>query len=104
MISAKLGINITEVLERIVRDIPPPKGDSTAPLRALIFDSQYDSYRGVIIYIRVFEGEVKPGMKIRMMATGAEFNVVEAGFLRPLGYEPCDSLSAGEVRISLRQH
>ncbi|MCX7615252.1 MAG: translation elongation factor 4 [Clostridiales bacterium] len=97
MISAKLGLNISEVLERVVKDIPPPKCDPSLPLRALIFDSQYDSYRGVIIYLRVFDGEIKPGMTIKMMATGAEFNVVEIGYLRPLGYEPCESLSAGEV-------
>jgi len=97
MISAKLGLNVGDVLERIVRDIPPPKGDCESPLRALIFDSQYDSYRGVIVYLRVFEGEARPGMTIRMMATGAEFDVVEVGYLRPLGYEPCASLSAGEV-------
>ena len=97
MISAKLGINIKDVLERIVRDIPPPKGDYDAPLRALIFDSQYDSYRGVIVYLRVFEGEIRTGMKIKMMATGAEFGVVEVGYLRPLGFEPSGSLSAGEV-------
>ncbi len=96
-ISAKMGINIREVLERIVSDVPPPdkgRGDCT---RALIFDSQYDPYRGVIVYVRVFDGEFRPGMKIRMMATNAEFQVVETGYLRPLGLEPCDALGAGEV-------
>ncbi|MDP4110247.1 MAG: translation elongation factor 4, partial [Bacillota bacterium] len=97
LVSAKLGVNIPEVLEQIVKVIPPPNGDPESPLRALVFDSQYDPYRGVIIYLRVFDGELRPGMKIRMMATGAEFDVVETGYLRPLGYEPTGSLSAGEV-------
>jgi len=96
-ISAKLGIGIEDVLEDIVRHIPPPKGDRTAPLRALIFDSQYDAYRGVIVCMRVMEGEVKKDDVIRMMATGAEYRVVEVGHLRPMGMDPCDALSAGEV-------
>ena len=96
-ISAKLGIGIEDVLEDIVRHIPPPQGDRTAPLRALIFDSQYDAYRGVIVCMRVMEGEVKKDDVIRMMATGAEYRVVEVGHLRPMGMDPCDALSAGEV-------
>ena len=96
-VSAKMGINIREVLERIVSDVPPPGKGRDDCTRALIFDSQYDPYRGVIVYVRVFDGEFRPGMKIRMMATGAEFQVVETGYLRPLGYEPCSGLAAGEV-------
>ena len=96
-ISAKNGINIEAVPERIVRDVPPPAGDPDAPLRALIFDSQYDSYRGVIVYIRVMEGTLRAGDTVLMMATGAKFEVVEAGYMRPLTLEPAESLSAGEV-------
>ncbi len=96
-ISAKTGVNIEEVLERIVTDIPAPGGDETAPLKALIFDSYYDSYRGVIVYIRVMDGTVKPGDAIRMMATGGEFSVVECGFLRATTLEPAQCLCAGEV-------
>jgi len=96
-ISAKNGINIHEVLEMVVRDVPPPTGDREAPLRALIFDSQYDSYRGVIVYMRVMEGAVRPGMDIKMMATGAEYKIVECGYLAPKGMIPCDGLAAGEV-------
>lgn len=96
-ISAKVGIGIDEVLESVVKNIPAPKGDENAPLRALIFDSQYDSYRGVIIYIRIVDGTVKVGDKIKMVATGAEFTVVELGYMRPLGLEPQQQLSAGET-------
>ncbi len=96
-ISAKVGLNIHEVLERIVSDIPAPTGDPDAPLRALVFDSQYDPYKGVIVYMRLMDGEMKPGMKVRMMATGAEFQVIECGYMHPLGLAPADSLSAGEV-------
>ena len=96
-VSAKTGINIEEVLERIVTDIPAPKGDEHAPLQALIFDSYYDAYKGVIVYIRVKEGTVKPGDTIRMMATGAEFNVVEVGYLEATSIHPAAQLSAGEV-------
>ncbi len=96
-ISAKNGVNIRTVLERIVKDVPPPKGDRNAPLRALIFDSQYDSYRGVIVYVRVMEGTVRPGMEIRMMSTGATYKAVEVGTMNPLGLTPRDSLGAGEV-------
>ena len=96
-ISAKNGINIHSVLEMVVRDVPPPKGDRDAPLRALIFDSQYDSYRGVIVYLRVMDGMLTPGMDVRMMATGAEYKVVECGYLAPKGMIPCGGLGAGEV-------
>ncbi len=96
-ISAKVGLNIHEVLERIVSDIPAPAGDPAAPLRALVFDSQYDPYKGVIVYMRLMDGEMKPGMKVRMMATGAEFQVIECGYMHPLGLTPAESLSAGEV-------
>ncbi len=96
-VSAKTGINIEEVLERIVTDIPAPKGDENAPLQALIFDSYYDAYKGVIVYIRVKEGTIKPGDTIRMMATGAEFNVVEVGYLEATSIHPAAQLSAGEV-------
>ena len=96
-ISAKNGINIPAVLEMIVDQVPPPSGDREAPLQALIFDSQYDSYRGVIVYTRIKQGTVKPGMDIRMMATGAQYKVVEVGTMSPRGLIPCDALGAGEV-------
>ncbi len=96
-ISAKNGINIHSVLEMIVRDVPAPTGDREAPLQALIFDSQYDSYRGVIVYTRVKQGTVKPGMDIKMMATGAVYKVVEVGSMSPTGLVPRDALGAGEV-------
>ena len=96
-ISAKNGINIHSVLEMIVRDIPAPQGDREAPLQALIFDSQYDSYRGVIVYTRIKHGTVRAGMEIRMMATGAVYKVVEVGTMNPLGLTPGESLGAGEV-------
>ena len=96
-VSAKTGLNVEQVLERIVTGIPAPAGDADAPLQALIFDSYYDSYRGVIVYIRVKEGMVKPGDRIKMMQTGAEFDVVEVGVLRPNELVPTKSLSAGEV-------
>ena len=96
-ISAKQGINIHEVLERIVTDIPAPNGDPAAPLQALIFDSYYDSYRGVIVYIRVKEGTLRKDSTIRMMATGAQFDVVEIGCLGATSLIPCDELKAGEV-------
>ena len=96
-ISAKNGINIPAVLEMIVRDVPCPKGDRNAPLQALIFDSQYDAYRGVIVYTRIKEGTVRAGMEIRMMATGAVYKVVEVGTMNPLGLTPRDALGAGEV-------
>jgi GTP-binding protein LepA len=96
-VSAKTGENIHAVLERIVTDIPAPKGDENAPLQALIFDSYYDAYKGVIVYIRVKEGRVKAGDTIRMMASGAEFNVVEVGYLAATSIQPCGELVAGEV-------
>ncbi len=96
-ISAKQGINIQAVLEDIVAHVPPPKGDTAAPLRALVFDSQYDAYRGVIVYFRVMEGVVRPRMEVRLMASGAEYEILECGHLLPLGMEPCGELIAGEV-------
>ena len=96
-ISAKTGENIQEVMERIVTDIPAPGGNENDPLRALIFDSYYDAYRGVIVYVRIKDGQVRPGDTIRMMATGGEFNVVECGFLQATTLEPAEALYAGEV-------
>ena len=96
-ISAKMGINIEAVLEDIVQNVPAPTGDVTAPLKALIFDSQYDSYRGVIVYFRIMEGTLRTGQQVKMMASGATYQVVECGHLLPLGMEPCQSLEAGEV-------
>ncbi len=96
-ISAKNGINIHSVLEMIVNHVPAPQGDRNAPLQALIFDSQYDSYRGVIVYTRIKEGTVRAGMDIRMMATGAVYKVVEVGTMNPLGLTPREALGAGEV-------
>ncbi len=96
-ISAKNGVNIHSVLEMIVRDLPAPAGDRTLPLRALIFDSQYDSYKGVIVYFRVMDGVIRRGMDVRMMSGGAEYKVVEVGYLHPTGMEPCEALGAGEV-------
>ncbi len=97
-VSAKMGINIREVLEAVVHNIPAPDdGLQDGTMRALIFDSQYDSYRGVIVYIRVKDGTIKQGQTIKMMASGASFQVVEVGRLRPLGFEPCSELTAGEV-------
>ena len=96
-ISAKNGINIHSVLEMIVKDVPAPKGDRNAPLQALIFDSQYDSYRGVIVYTRIKEGTVRAGQDIKMMATGAVYKVVEVGTMNPKGLTPREALGAGEV-------
>ena len=96
-ISAKQGINIPAVLEDIVHHIPAPSGDPSAPLKALIFDSQYDPYLGVIVYFRVMEGTISPGTQVRLMASGAQYNVLDCGYLRPLGMESARSLSAGEV-------
>ena len=96
-ISAKNGLNIGHVLEDIVKHIPPPEGDPAAPPRALIFDSQYDAYKGVIVLIRVFDGIIKRDMEIKMMATGAVYRIVELGHLRPVGMEPCAELGAGDV-------
>ena len=97
LISAKNGLNIEEVLEQIVNKIPAPKGDSNAPLKALIFDSIYDSYKGVIVFFRVMEGTVKVGTQVKMMATGATASVVEVGYFGAGQYIPCDELSAGMV-------
>ncbi len=96
-ISAKTGEHVEDVLEAIVEKIPAPTGDPDAPLQALIFDSLYDSYKGVIVFFRVKNGTVKPGMRVRMMATGAEADVVETGYFGAGQFIPCDSLSAGEV-------
>jgi len=96
-ISAKQGTGIENVLERIVSDIPSPKGDLKAPLRALIFDSQYDLYKGVIVYIRVIDGKLHQNDTIKLMSTGAEYRIVEIGHMQPIGMKPCTVLSAGDV-------
>lgn len=96
-VSAKTGLNVESVLEEIVEKIPSPTGDENAPLKALIFDSYYDNYKGVIVYVRIKEGTVKPGDRIRMMATGAEFDVVEVGVMHPAGLVPNKGLAAGDV-------
>ncbi len=96
-ISAKQGVNIPAVLEDIVRNVPAPEGDSAAPLKALIFDSQYDPYVGVIVYFRVMEGTLKKGMNVKMMASGAQYQVLDCGYLKPLGMESAGALTAGEV-------
>ena len=96
-ISAKQGINIPAVLEDIVQNVPAPAGDPDAPLKALIFDSQYDPYLGVIVYFRVMEGTLKKGMGVKMMASGASYQVLDCGYLRPLGMDSCQQLTAGEV-------
>ena len=97
LISAKTGINIEEVLEKIVTEIPAPTGEANAPLSALIFDSYYDPYKGVIVYFRVMSGKIKAGDTIKMMATGATFDIVELGRKRATSMEPCDVLEVGEV-------
>lgn len=96
-VSAKTGQNVGEVLENIVSLVPPPENNDDKPLRALVFDSVYDSYKGVIVYVRIVDGKIKPGDTMRMMATGAEFNVVEVGYMRPTSMEPAKELSSGEV-------
>ncbi|MBR4284061.1 MAG: translation elongation factor 4, partial [Anaerotignum sp.] len=96
-ISAKNGINIEDVLERIITDIPAPTGDPDAPLKALVFDSVYDQYRGVIVLMRVIDGSIRKGSKVKMMATGKEFDVVEVGIFGPGRFLPVDELSAGMV-------
>ena len=96
-ISAKTGENVRDVLEAIVHRLPAPSGDPDAPLKSLIFDSLYDSYRGVIVFLRVFDGVVRKGTRIRMMSTGAVFDVIEVGHFAPGQFIPCESLSAGEV-------
>lgn len=97
LISAKNGVNIDAVLEKIVELVPPPSGDEDAPLKALIFDSYYDAYKGVIVYVRIVDGKLKSGQRIRMMASGSEFDVVDVGYLKPIGMESSDELLAGEV-------
>ena len=100
-VSAKTGLNISDVMDAIIRDVPPPTGDADAPLRALIFDSVYNSYLGVVIYIRVKEGTVRAGDRISLMATGAEFEATEVGMLDPFGgLKPLDMLSAGDVQLA----
>ena len=94
-VSAKTGENVSQVLEHIVSDIPAPEGDDSAPLRALIFDSVYDNYKGVIVYVRVMDGMIKPGDTMRMMATGAEFTVVETGRMRATSLESARCLKTG---------
>ena len=96
-ISAKQGLNIPDVLEQIVAQVPAPKGDPEAPLKALIFDSQYDPYRGVIVFFRILDGVLRPGDSIHMMATGSDFDVVEIGKMMPLGLSPCAELGPGCV-------
>ena len=96
-ISAKLGLNVEAVLEDVVRNIPAPAGDADAPLRALIFDSQYDAYLGVVVYVRIFEGTLEVGQEVRLMATGGSYKVLECGYLRPKGVENTRCLRAGEV-------
>ena len=95
-VSAKTGLNIDDVLEAIVAHIPPPEGDPSAPLQALVFDAFYDNYRGAICFVRVKQGAIRPGMRMRLMSSGAEFDVVEVGTFAP-GYLPCDVLQAGDV-------
>ena len=97
LISAKNGINIEDVLEKIIALVPPPSGDEQAPLKALIFDSYYDPYKGVIVYVRVMDGKLTPGTQIKMMATGAVFDVVEVGYLHPNGMAGSNAITAGEV-------
>ena len=104
LISAKMGLNIEEVLEQIVTKIPAPTGDASAPLQALIFDSVYDSYKGVIVFCRIKEGTVKKGTRIRMMATGAVEEVVEVGYFGAGQFIPCDELSAGMVGYVTERH
>ena len=96
-ISAKQGINIQAVLDDIVDNVPAPKGDPNAPLQALVFDSQYDSYRGVIVLMRIISGTLRRGMEVTLMSTGASYKVLEVGHLRPIGLDPCDELGCGDV-------
>ena len=96
LVSAKMGLGIEDVLEAIIKRVPPPQGDPEAPLQALVFDAMYDNYKGAICYVRVINGRLTPGMRMRMMQTGAEFDVVEVGKLNPR-FAPGDALSAGEV-------
>jgi GTP-binding protein LepA len=96
-VSAKMGINIDKVLDKIISDIPSPKGDESAPLKCLIFDSYYDSYLGVVVYVRVFDGSVRAGDKIMMMSNGKVFDVVDVGVMEPFGLKKSDCLMAGDV-------
>ncbi len=96
-VSAKTGLNIEQVLEAIVRDVPAPAGNIQAPLKALIFDSYYDSYLGVVVNVRVFDGSLKSGDKIKLMSTGAEFDVVDVGYMTPFGLQKTEEISAGDV-------
>ena len=96
-ISAKAGINIDAVLEEIVKGVPAPSGDPDKPLKALIFDSQYDNYRGVIVFMRIVDGRIRKDDEVKLMSTGAVYKVVEVGHLRPIGLDPCDELAAGDV-------
>ena len=96
-VSAKVGLNIEDVLEKVVTDIPAPVGDPDAPLKCLIFDSYYDSYLGVVVYVRVLDGKVKSGDKIHLMSTGKTFDVVDVGTMMPFGLQKCTELSAGDV-------
>lgn len=96
-ISAKTGINVEQVLEMVVQKVPVPTGDPEKPLQALIFDSYYDTYRGVVVYFRIFDGQLHCNDRIRLISTGAEFDTVEIGYLRPFGFEPTEALTAGEV-------
>ena len=96
-VSAKTGLNIEQVLEAVVRDVPAPKGDADAPLKALIFDSYYDSYLGVVVNVRVFDGKLKSGDRIRLMSTGTLFDVVDVGYMTPFGLQKTESISAGDV-------
>ena len=96
-ISAKNGINIDSVMELIVNSVPAPSGDPEAPLKALVFDSQYDTYRGVIVFIRLMDGRLKKEDEVLLLSTGAVYKVVEVGHMRPIGFDPCDELAAGDV-------
>ena len=96
-ISAKAGINIEAVLEDVVKNVPAPSGDPDAPLKALIFDSQYDNYRGVIVFMRMMDGKIRKDTEVLLKSTGAKYKVLEVGHLRPVGLEPCEELSAGDV-------
>ena len=96
-ISAKTGLNIEDVFEKVIKDVPPPTGNANSSLRALIFDSLFDPYKGVIVFIRIFDGILKKGEKIRFMGRGVDYDVVEVGMLAPGNFVPCDKLSAGEV-------
>ena len=96
-VSAKMGINIRSVLEGVVAAVPAPKGDVNAPLRAMIFDSQYDAYVGVVVYFRIMDGFIKKGMNVKMMISDTEYQVVDCGYLKPLGMESCNEIRAGEV-------